>query len=176
MLKRATFSLSVLSLFLLASYLIYITAFASEEGELLAPGHMTAEFLDLKGTPHTLAQWKGQVILVNFWATWCGPCREEIPELGEINSKYKDKGFAVVGISLDDNAKIKEFMKKTSIGYQVLVGDMDALPYSISLGNQSMVVPYTVLLDRNGNIAHAYYGKIKPGQIEEDILKLIKKS
>lgn len=176
MFKRATFSLSVVSLILLASYLIYVSAFASEKTELQAPGHMMAEFPDLKGTPHTLAQWKGSVILVNFWATWCAPCRDEIPELSEINSRYKDQGFAVVGISLDDNAKIKEFMKRTPISYQVLVGDMDALPYSISLGNQSMVVPYTVLIDRNGNIAHAYYGKIKPGQIDEDIAKLMKKT
>jgi peroxiredoxin len=173
MLKRAFFSLSVITLFFLASYLIFITASASEGTELLAPGHMTAEFPDLKGTPHTLAQWKGKVILVNFWATWCGPCREEIPELSEINQRYKEKGFAVVGISLDDSAKIKDFMKQTSINYQVLVGELDAMPYSLSLGNQSMVVPYTVLLDRKGNIAHAYYGKIKIAEIEEDVLKLL---
>lgn len=178
MLKQATKILTVLSVFLLASYLIYVTAFASEElHNQPAPAHMSAEFPDLKGTPHTLAQWRGKVVLVNFWATWCAPCREEIPELGDINNKFKSQGAVVVGISLDDIDKIKNFIKQgNKIDYQVLAADMDGLPYSISLGNRSMAVPYSVLLDQEGKIAHAYYGRIKPAQIEQDISNLLNKS
>lgn len=178
MMHRALISLSVLTVFLFASYLIFITAFASEDKtQVDIPKHMAAEFLDLKGTPHTLGQWNGEVVLVNFWATWCAPCREEIPELSGIKNKFKDKGVAVVGIALDDADKIRAFMKQGhAIDYQILVGDLDAMPYSISLGNRSMVVPYTVLIDRSGNIAHAYYGRIKLDQIEADITKLLQKS
>lgn len=139
---------------------------------------MKVEFIEMKGEmPRSLAYWQGNIILVNFWATWCVPCREEMPELGEIYNKFKGLGVVTVGIALDDSSKISEFIRQgNSIDYPILVADMDGMPYAISLGNKAMAVPYTVLLDRKGNVAHVYYGRIKPVQIEEDISNLLKKS
>lgn len=131
-------------------------------------------FPDLQGNARRLIDWKGKVAVVNFWATWCEPCREEIPLLISVSDKFAASGVKVVGIAIDTVAKIGEFVTKFGITYQTLVGDARALDLLRQLGNQAGALPYSVVLDRSGAVASRKLGAYRPGELEgvlADILR-----
>ena len=85
---------------------------------------MNLVLTDLNGQPQSLGQWRGKVLIVNYWATWCPPCREEMPGFSRLQDKYRDKGVQFVGISIDTADKIIEFQKTTPVTYPLLIGDI----------------------------------------------------
>ncbi|MCK5665029.1 MAG: TlpA family protein disulfide reductase, partial [Thiotrichaceae bacterium] len=85
---------------------------------------------DLKGQQQPFSQWNDKVVLLNFWATWCPPCRREMPDFIEVYKQYKDKDFIVVGVGIDDNDKIAQFVKKLGVNYPILVGGRTAMQVS----------------------------------------------
>ncbi len=110
---------------------------------------------DLKGKRESLSSFKGKLILLDFWATWCEPCREEIPELKNLYAKYRDRGFVIVGVALDFDGKasVLPFARKAGIGYPVLLGEgLAPAGYSVS------GIPTAYLIDRQGLIVHRYVG------------------
>ena len=107
---------------------------------------------DLDGKSHGLAEWRGKLVLVNFWASWCGPCREEMPLLDATQKRLADKGFQIVGIASDNAAATKEFLAKTPVSYPILVDDPDRGDLSARFGNTRNVLPFTVLVSRDGRI------------------------
>lgn len=113
---------------------------------------------DLDGKPQAFDQWRGKVLVVNFWATWCGPCREEMPALVAAQSRYGDKGLQIVGIGIDDAAKMREFAKSLNLNYPALDGGFGALELSKSLGNSVMALPFTLVVDRTGAIVRRQLG------------------
>lgn len=123
-------------------------------------------FPDLRGNARRLIDWKGKVAVVNFWATWCEPCREEIPLLIQVSGKYAASGVEVVGIGIDTLAKISDFAAKYSITYPMLVGDARALDLLRELGNSAGALPFSVVLDRAGTLASRKLGAYKPGELE----------
>ena len=123
-------------------------------------------FPDLRGNARRLIDWKGTVAVVNFWATWCEPCREEIPLLIHVSDKFAASGVQVVGIAIDTVAKIVDFASKYQITYPTLVGDARALDLLRQLGNQAGALPYSVVLDRAGTVASRKLGAYKPGELE----------
>jgi peroxiredoxin len=133
-----------------------------------------ASFPDDNGTPQALSQWQGKVTVINFWATWCQPCREEMPELSRLQDQYRDRGVIVLGISTDDVDKIREFAKETKVSYPLLAGDMEAMNIGASLGNDKGVLPYTVIIQADGSIANTYFGRINQALLEKTLLPLIK--
>jgi peroxiredoxin len=133
-----------------------------------------ASFPDTNGTPQALSQWQGKVTVINFWATWCQPCREEMPELSRLQDQYRDRGVIVLGISTDDVDKIREFAKETKVSYPLLAGDMEAMNIGASLGNDKGVLPYTVIIQADGSIANTYFGRINQALLEKTLLPLIK--
>lgn len=132
-----------------------------------------AEFPDLTGEPQAMSQWKGKVIIVNFWATWCPPCLEEMPELSNLYTKYQAENLVVLGISSDELDKIRTFAKETPVSYPLLSGDIDAMNISESLGNNKGVLPYTVIIAPDGNIAKTYFGLVNQAILEETFLPLL---
>jgi thiol-disulfide isomerase/thioredoxin len=130
----------------------------------------TAQFPDQNGAPQALAQWQGKVVVVNFWATWCPPCREEMPELSDFQDQYRDRGLVVLGISTDDVAKIGEFAKSSPVSYPLLAGDFRAMELAESLGNDRSALPYTVLLGRDGRVKASYVGRLELAELEKDVL------
>lgn len=121
---------------------------------------------DLDGHPHSLAEWRGKLVLVNFWASWCGPCREEMPLLDATQKRLAGKGFQIVGIANDGAAATKAFLAKTPVGYPILVDDPDRGNLSELFGNTREVLPFTVLVGRDGRILAR-----RPGNFTETTLE-----
>ncbi len=126
---------------------------------------------DAKGMPVKLSDYKGKVVLLNFWATWCGPCKVEIPWFIEFEKTYKDRGYATLGVSMDDDGwqAVTPFVKQNALNYRVTVGnDRVAQLYG---GIDSL--PSTFLIDREGRIACVHLGLVSKRDYEAEILQLI---
>jgi peroxiredoxin len=127
------------------------------------------DLLDSKGTMLKLSEYKGKVILLDFWATWCGGCKTEIPWYEEFENKYKDKGLAVIGVSMDTDWKtVKPFMAAENMNYDVVIGN-DALLRRYG----ALAMPATYLIDREGRIADYHIGVVNRDQFESEITKLL---
>ena len=137
-----------------------------------APGNAAPEFTvtDIDGKKLALSDYKGKVVLLDFWATWCTPCRAEIPHFVEMQQKYGPQGFQVVGISMDDDAKpVKEFYRQFNMNYPVAVGD-DKLAQSFGgvLG-----LPVNFIIDREGRIHAKYLGATDVSVIDKAVSALL---
>lgn len=128
---------------------------------------------DLEGQARDISDWEGKVVLVNFWATWCPPCRREIPEFIEVRDKYKDQGFEILGIAIDTADVVKEFVRTMGIDYPIVHGEMDAVTISSAYGNTMGGLPYSVLLDRDGNIQFVRTGELSKDMLEEQLKLLL---
>ena len=126
---------------------------------------------DVNGAKVSLADYKGKVVLLNFWATWCGPCKVEIPWFIEFNKTYKDRGLVVVGVSLDDDGwkSVKPYLAEKKIDYTVVVGN-DAV--SKSYGDVDSL-PTTFIIDRDGRIAFMHTGLVGRDMYEAEIRSLL---
>jgi peroxiredoxin len=128
---------------------------------------------DTAGRGQSIGQWKGKVLVVNFWATWCVPCREEMPEFVKIQKEQGDRGLQFVGIAIDDAVKVKQFAAELDLNYPALIGGYGAVELSKSLGNRLGALPYTLVIDRSGRISHAQLGPFKPADLRAIISQLL---
>lgn len=107
---------------------------------------------DPQGTIQPFTQWKGQVLVVNFWATWCVPCREEMPHFVKMQERYRDRGLTFVGIAIDKAERVSRFAEEIGVNYPLVVGDMSVFELARKAGNLGDLLPYTIVLDRQGRI------------------------
>ena len=128
---------------------------------------------DIDGRDQRMDQWRGKVLVVNFWATWCEPCREEMPEFVKAQAAFGGKGLQFVGIAIDQPDKIRQFSQDLKLNYPSLVGGYGALELSKSLGNKLMALPFTLIVDRDGQVAYAQMGPLKPGKLDQMVGKLL---
>lgn len=128
---------------------------------------------DLQGHPQSLAQWKGKIAVVNFWASWCIPCREEMPELSKLQERYQSKNIVVLGISTDDLDKMRAFSEEVSVSYPLLAGDYHAIRLAEQLGNDKGVLPYTLIIAADGRIEKSYFGRINQALLEQTLLPML---
>ena len=114
---------------------------------------------DLDGQEHNLYDWHGKVILLNFWATWCGPCQLEIPDFIAYQSKYGEQGLQIIGIGLDEVRKLRNFVRTVGINYPTLQADPE-LQYSLlkQWGNPFGVLPFTVVIAKDGRLVYMQQG------------------
>ena len=127
---------------------------------------------DANGGGPGLAQWRGKPIVVNFWATWCGPCVEEMPALSALQAEVALKNVQIVGIGIDSPTNIKQFAAKYKIAYPLYVAGMSGTELSKQFGNQAGSLPYTVLLSADGRVLKTYLGKLKIDELRRDIAAL----
>lgn len=118
----------------------------------------SASMVDLAGRPRRLSEWPDRILVCNFWATWCTPCREEIPLLMAAREKYASAGVEIVGIAIDNASKVRDFSSSFNISYPILLAAADGLDLMRKLGNSAGGLPYTVIADRRGNIVHRKLG------------------
>lgn len=132
-----------------------------------------ARLADLNGGAPTLERWRGQVVVVNFWATWCAPCREEIPGFVRLQERYGSRGLQFVGIAFDQPEKVAEFAREFRMNYPLLVGGLDTMELLRQAGNRAGVLPYTLIIDRGGNLVSREPGGLKEVKLEGLIQPLL---
>ena len=128
---------------------------------------------DLEGKVRDVKEWDGQVLMINFWATWCPPCRKEIPAFIELQEKYLDKGFKIIGIALDEKEAVIDFTDPMGVNYPILMAEQEGIVLSKAYGNRLGVLPYTVIIDRKGNIIHRQRTELTFEQVEGMIKPLL---
>lgn len=131
------------------------------------------ELPDLKGQTQHFNQWRGRPLVVNFWATWCAPCREEIPLFVKLQERYRGAGLLFIGISIDQADKTSEFAANFRINYPVLIGTFDTMKMSQLFGNTKGVLPYTVIIDRNGRVISTEMGGLSMEKLEQRLKPLL---
>lgn len=133
----------------------------------------SAELEDLAGRRQPLAQWRGQVVVLNFWAPWCPPCRKEIPGFIRLQQRYGAQGLQFVGVTLDDPEPVREYVQSAGINYPILLGGMRAVMLGQAAGNPQGGLPYTVILDRQGKPVTTLLGAVSEGRMEALIRPLL---
>jgi peroxiredoxin len=129
------------------------------------------ELKDVNGKVIRLSDYKGKAVMIDFWATWCGPCQVEIPWFIDFQRKYKDQGFVVIGVSLDDDGwkAVTPFAEKMKINYPIVMGNDP----TADLYGAAEALPTTVLIDRNGNVASIHVGLAGKQEFQDAIEKLL---
>ncbi len=115
---------------------------------------------DLHGQIRSIDEWDGKLIVVNFWATWCPPCRRELPAFNKLHKKLANRGVQFIGVAIDDQDAVEDFLKIIPINYPVLLGDEDAIRAAQRYGNFDGVLPYTVFIRQDGSVASIFRGAL----------------
>ena len=134
---------------------------------------LAATLPDLQNKKQSISQWRGKVLVVNFWATWCEPCRREIPEFIELQDKFRDQGLIFIGVALDQKIKVIRYSKEIGINYPVLLGGIESMKLAEAAGNRHAVLPFTVIFDRDGKIASTHIGRIARDKLEPILKPLL---
>jgi thiol-disulfide isomerase/thioredoxin len=128
---------------------------------------------DRDGKPRSLAEWNGRPQVINFWATWCAPCRREIPMLNALAKDPAFSGFALIGIAIDFREDVLRYLESTPIGYTVLIGEQDGLDAARAFGMESLGLPFTAFVDGAGRIVTIHVGELHREQADV-ILSLVR--
>lgn len=121
---------------------------------------------DLQGTPRSIRSWPDKSMIVNFWATWCAPCRREIPLLQQLQHEHGPEGFQVVGVAVDFREDVLQYAQEMGIEYPVLIGEQDGLEAVNQFGQGSLGFPFTVFTDRQQRIVLFHLGEIERAQAD----------
>ncbi|MEO8134692.1 MAG: TlpA disulfide reductase family protein [Betaproteobacteria bacterium] len=128
---------------------------------------------DLNGTETSVGHWRGKVLVVNFWATWCAPCREEIPEFVRLQSEFGPQGVQFVGIAVDQLDKVSQFAVEFKMNYPQLVGGYAALELARRAGDRIQGLPYTLVIDQQGRLVHRELGALEVRKLRSIFAKLL---
>ena len=120
---------------------------------------------DMDGNERHFGEWNGKNRILNFWATWCAPCRREIPVLKTFQEEQSDNGFQVIGIAVDFPEDVSRFAEKAEFNYPILVGQEDAMAVAETSGIQFMALPFTMFIASDGEYLSAYMGELHAGQL-----------
>lgn len=138
-----------------------------DAGTIAPASLLAAGFADTRGRPQTLAQFQGKLVVVNFWATWCAPCREEMPAFARLQGRWGGRNVQFVGLSSEEPGRVETFGRSLGVTYPLWVGGEAVGELGRRLGNRLGVLPYTVILDGQGNVLETRVGPYSEGQLEQ---------
>jgi len=144
-----------------------------EQAQSAAETLFVSTLPDLEGNNQTFAQWRGKLLIVNFWATWCPPCREEIPQFIKVQEKYRSRGLVFVGVAVDKKDAVRAYADEIGINYPVLFGGFEAMELSRQVGNRAGALPFTLIIDRSGKIIATKLGGLTQAKLEPIIGPLL---
>lgn len=125
------------------------------------------EFESLSGPRVKMADFQGRPLVLNFWATWCAPCVEEMPLIDFFYRQNKANGWQVVGIAVDEPSRVREFLRRSPVSYPIALNGMDVARFGKMLGNESASLPFTVIFDAKGKLIYRKLGKLSTFEIEK---------
>lgn len=140
-------------------------AFAAPEGGPYARPEFRLPDLD-DGRERSIAEWDGQRIVLNFWASWCAPCLEEMPMFVRLQDRYGDQGVQFLGVAMDQPEPARQMAERLKLNYPSLVGELDAMQVASAFGNSQGVLPYTVLIDADGQVQATHAGLVDGADLE----------
>lgn len=148
---------------------------ADDNGTLLEPASELPDFVfeDLDGRPRSSDEWPEHVLIINFWATWCPPCRAETPTFVQLQDEFSSRNVQFVGIAIDDREPVAEFADTYGVNYPILLGGLEAVELSRKLGNRLGGLPYTVVVDRRGDVRHRHPGEMTKDRLEQILQSLL---
>ena len=168
--RRLTWLIVVASIALAMGAGIYVAERQRRSVPEIAVGafeHLLAAKLpDVSGIPQPIEQWRGKILVINFWATWCPPCREEMPILSRLQTRHAGNGVQIVGIALDTMENVAQFAATHPSAYPLLTGDANATNLSRLLGNMQLALPYTVVFTRDGAAKMAHLGRFSEAELD----------
>ena len=150
----------------------------NQSGALSTQALFAAKLPDPAGKIQELHQWQGKIIVLNFWATWCPPCREEMPELSALNTEYQNRNVVVIGIAIDEMDAVKAFVNDAKpdaikVSYPLLAAEVEGMGLASGLGNDKGVLPFTLIIKPDGTVAKSYFGRVTKPLLEETLAKLL---
>ena len=166
----------VLAIIFLGFSIFRIFLMPSEKNITSTAPLFTSIINDPEGKPQSLKQFENKIIVLNFWATWCEPCREEMPELSNFYTENSSKNVVVIGIAIDEAKAVKSYLKKTKVMYPILVDEDKGVILSKNLGNNQGILPYTVIINSNGSIQKTIFGRIHKDQLDATLKPLLQPS
>ena len=132
----------------------------------LAPGWWDTQWDSAQGEQLLLSSFKGRPLVINFWATWCAPCVEEMPLLDAFYRENKGKNWQMIGIAIDQPSSVRRFLTQYPVSYPIALGGLQGTEWGKALGNAQGGLPFTVVLNANGDMIGQYLGKLKEDQIK----------
>lgn len=141
----------------------------------LSPGMVVSENLKLPdqtlpgldGKTHSLREWTNKPVLLNFWATWCSPCRKEMPDLARWQTKFSAQNLQIVGIAIDDAESVKQFLQTVPVNYPILLAPDTGTQLSFNLGNQMGVLPFSVFVNPDGTVTTTHIGVLHKDMLKQ---------
>ncbi|MDD4916076.1 MAG: TlpA disulfide reductase family protein [Methylococcales bacterium] len=166
-----TFSLMVLVALIALSAGVFVrrVLHAPSVAEPMLSRPLDASFPDTAETQQPLSQWRGKLLVINFWATWCPPCLKEIPEFIRLQAEYQRHGLQFVGIAIDDKQSVLKYLQDGGVNYPVLIAGDGGIAYARQLGNIINAVPYTVIVDQPGQVVYRQPGEFSPDSLRQII-------
>jgi thiol-disulfide isomerase/thioredoxin len=130
-------------------------------------------FADLESRMRRSTEWADRILVINFWATWCPPCRRELPVFAELQSAYGERGVQFLAVAIDDAEQVRDFAAKHPFNFPVLLGDDAAVTLAKHLGNRVASLPYTVVVDRSGAVRARHVGEYRRDDLERTLAELV---
>jgi peroxiredoxin len=127
---------------------------------------------DMDDESYSFVDYRGKVVLLNFWATWCPPCMQEIPGFIEVQHDLSGQDFQIVGVAVDNEDAVRKFASENGVNYPLLPGEDEAIELADRYGNRSGGLPYSVLIDKNGNISDTITGELNKTRLKNLLVKL----
>ncbi len=164
---------------LLAGALFYAARFPAQQqpppgtqtgaviSDAKGPVYTSFTLNDIDGNPRDFSEWAGRPRLLNFWATWCAPCRREIPLLKEFQAEQPDDGILIMGIAVDYPEDVAVYAESAKFNYPILVGEQDAMAVAESSGIDFIAMPFTMIVARDGRYLGAYLGELHREQLDD---------